>query len=63
MTKPKKPRRYRVTATKGITGKVYIKTESKSHMRKPLPPIAKIYTKDEIKALEKTMDLRLPKKT
>jgi hypothetical protein len=55
-----KKRRYRLTATKGITGKVYFK-KTYNHQQ-PLPAVGKIYTKEEIQRLEKTMDLRLPKK-
>jgi hypothetical protein len=56
--KKKVIRRYRITAKKGITGRIYKK---ETHHKK-LPPVGKVYTKEEIKALEKTMDLRITKK-
>ena len=58
MTKRKPKRRYMLTAKKGATIQYYKKV---THHKK-LPPIGKVYTKAEIQALEKTMDLSLQKK-
>lgn len=57
MNKKKKPRRYRLTAKKGITQRIYI--PNKTHHK--LPAVVKYFTQIEIDELAEMMGIRVKK--